>query len=489
MLPTEVLTAIVDKIDHQKTLFNVLLCSRLFYRVTLPFLYRHIRLIRRTNLERREVVFPNAYDFACRVLRDPHLAAFVTAITIVPSYTTEDLPSFGADEENLDSGILRAIAHDWEGKFKHVKAFRQRRDSEVLVAILLPFLPQLRELHLVTGDVDREAWPHSSESTCMRMLRRMTHTTIFGNPCTAFRHLKHVSLFSRQQGIRYEDLIALYGVANLEKISASNLLPDFWQRRREREKTRFVRTGSSSVTDISITGIRLSPQGIVSFLEPCRTIRAIELVWHNSSIFQTAQAELGWEMMHDALLSAAETLESLTMAYSAATSRPERQDAERFLPLEVLPQLQKLKFLKLGMSFLFHCGDILVAEHAPWNLCSVEAQAISETLAGMLSQQIEELHFVCHEIEHLMVLLLNIRGLLAVVAQGSFACLRSIKLENVRLDLVSPSNRTQGLDLQVVSYLEMEPETSELLLELQHHSQELNLPFEWSTRLTIPEMQ
>ena len=484
MLSTEALTAIVDKIDHQGTLFDLLLCSRLLYRIALPFLYRHVGLVRRVNLKTRQVLYPNAYDFACRVLRDPQLAIFVESITIVPSYSTEDLPSYGAETESLDSGILRAVAYDWEGGDKHLKAFRKCRDSETAIAILLPFLPQLRELHLVTGD-ELEAFP---KSACIRMMRRMTHTTIFGNPSDAFQHLRHVSLSSRRDVIRQEELMTLYGVSKLQKISASPLIPTYWQEQQERAKQRFARIGTSNVKDVSLTGIRLSPQGIVTYLEPCRTIKAIELVWQANPLFQTAHSKAGWIMMNDALLSAIETLESLTMTYSAAISLIGGQEVKRFLPLEALPQLHELKFLKLGMAFLFYRSDILVAEHAPWDPSSEEAQTISQTLAAALPRQIEELHFVCHEIEHLIVLFMNIRNLLTAVAQGSFTSLRSIKIENIRLDLTSPSQRTQEWDLQDIRHLDSEPETRDLLIELQRRSEELHIAFQWSVRLAVPKM-
>ena len=481
ILPTEVLAAIVDKVDHQETLFNALLCSRLYYRITLPFLYRHIRLIRRVNLITHQVVFPNAYDFACRVLRDPQLAAFVEAITFVPLHSTEDLPSSGAKLESLDSGIVRAIAHDWEGSDKHVEAFRKCRDSETILAILLPFLPRLREMHLITGDESGSV----VKSACLRMMRRMAHTTIFGSPSTIFQHLKHVSVSSRCEGIHYEELLFLLGLSKLQKVSACNLCPTWWQEQRERAQTRFRKGSLSSVTDISYTSIHLSPQGIVGFLEPCRALKVLELAWYDSSVLGMAHTEAGWRLMNEALLSYVETLERITMTYTGATSYAAEEDMERFVPLEALSHLQKLRYLKLGMAFLFNPSEILVAEHPPWNSCSAEAGAVAGTLAMTLPQQIEELCFVCHEIEYLIVLLLNIKELLEAVAQGSFTKLRSIKVENVRLDLMPPSKVWDSRD---VLCLNADAETRDLLLGLKHRSRELNIAFQWFIRWVIFEV-
>ena len=60
-LPPELIAAIVNEIDHRQTLFNLLLCSRFYYALTLPFLYRHIQLLRHANTLRKQIVFPSAY--------------------------------------------------------------------------------------------------------------------------------------------------------------------------------------------------------------------------------------------------------------------------------------------------------------------------------------------------------------------------------------------------------------------------------------------
>ena len=77
-LPQEILADVIEKIDVEKDLCRLLLCSRRLYNTTLPFLYRDIVFEQSFEHGLNWYPFPphvyRLYDLTCQVLRNPQIA-------------------------------------------------------------------------------------------------------------------------------------------------------------------------------------------------------------------------------------------------------------------------------------------------------------------------------------------------------------------------------------------------------------------------------
>ena len=339
------------------------------------------------------------------------------------------------------------------------------------------FLPHLEELHLYLGD---EPKPYT-ELSCIRMLEHGPKSDS-GFPETAFRCLKHVSIATRREGVREEDLAVLYHMPNVIKVSVSRVGTNSWQARLARLRAHLSRKGPSRVTHPSLTGIGSRPQDIPPYIEPCNMLQSLELVWGSKIWFQTDRYSAGWDALEATILSYSSTLESLILGYMTATTTSLRTEGlESSSPMKWLHQLQPLKSLKLDMAFVFDYSEIKVAEHVPWEPASEEGQAAAETLVSVLPERIERLYFVCHENEHLLLLLMNVKTMMISMAKGRFPCVKSITMENDRADpreAVTASSQYFG----IVDPRYMHTNTRDTMFDLERRGRDLNVKFRWFVR-------
>ena len=290
----EMTTAIVKGVDDQNSLLRLMQTSHYFHDFTLPHLYHNVTFGRYRDRE-SNVAYAHAYSFACRVLSNPELAALVRCISIVerkstrnpPTATSVKLrptingrkeskgntcarPKYGIPASALDKSILRVISLNQNKRdaAAWIKAFARCYQSEVAIAVTLPFLPNLK---CWKGPVAKITAPFCTEMlACAR-------PTDFGFPKSSFQALTKIAIrkSSEFSCIGEEELTFLLKIPTLLEVSADT----FWHSSSvdfcSSDMARSLTEGSSSVISLSLKDLKMSPYNVGFFVTACRKLRTL----------------------------------------------------------------------------------------------------------------------------------------------------------------------------------------------------------------------
>ena len=427
--PQEIKDCIIDFLC-QGSLFALLRCSRAFYQMTLPYLYRHVDLDQTYN-RHGNLVFPQVYGFACRVLSDSRLAAFVKSLTIARQIDAinyskaprEPLHALNGSIKEVVELLCRNLPHRLSGESEWDSWLRAIQlsggESEAVLALLLPYLSHLERLHVPLHGV--------YTYFCGRMLRRAGDPSR-RYPDTAFKSLKCVSMVDDGSGGPYMNVIPVLAMPALVEINIEPL----WYRMLEGMDpdlvAKYLQKGSLGVTSMSFNGAGIRPLDVICFVEACRKLRKLRIAW--------SQPGKGWwssidlEDLYVALQSVASSLEELTLEYQSPLPPTREMPFGYCTPLQCLVHLPELKHLKLSMAFIFGFQDAVIAGSELSDASPRDAMPAVGTLTNLLPPNLETLHVVRHKNEDLDLLCSNINTAITAISHGRFPSLKSITVES-----------------------------------------------------------
>ncbi|KAI9710904.1 MAG: hypothetical protein M1820_002339 [Bogoriella megaspora] len=171
--PPETLDRIVSHVADQKDLKSIALCSKQFYEIAIPYVYR--RLDFRDNSCDDQVFYNDLKHILVLFTRKPELAKHVRHLSIRPAFDDSplemkhkenpELPSLAdalAQAKDLEQEIKGAIETYSQSEKEHVQWLQASDCEDVILALLLPILVNLETLDLEISlnplHVERMLW-------------------------------------------------------------------------------------------------------------------------------------------------------------------------------------------------------------------------------------------------------------------------------------------------------------------------------------------
>jgi hypothetical protein len=146
-LPPEIISMIIASVPLKSTLYNIALCSSLFYALTVPILYTDVHVYSHNHH------FKTLRPLTILFLTKPTLAQFVRQFTLRDAHERNDFPTTSnANWTGKVEGVLReaVFANSHSGKDFEEWIMRISGDHpDALLAILLPTMVRLEKLDLM----------------------------------------------------------------------------------------------------------------------------------------------------------------------------------------------------------------------------------------------------------------------------------------------------------------------------------------------------
>lgn len=215
-LPSEILVHILEATDTT-SLACLCQCSRLFFRVAQPVLYRHIAFHRpsikeydRIFFERAEPELHRLRETTIHLQRHPALAQLCQSLTILPPCPqiptgqltfSNDLGYRSFVRPPLEQELEKAIEILSLPSERSVwKSLAQRRDIEgedAVLAVLILSLPRLESIEM---NYDSDTLPFLSKIVARIMVGHLSDPTDVAAGKTLLGHLRQVRLIGRADG-------------------------------------------------------------------------------------------------------------------------------------------------------------------------------------------------------------------------------------------------------------------------------------------------
>ena len=434
-LPAEIINEILHVIDDPYTLLQLMQCSRYFHDITVPHLYRDVTVhqycVEGGSSKYTEVLYWKSYGLACRVLSESKTAALVKSLSVLGVADIrwgQTRPGRGIPCNLLDRNVVHAINSlqiTDEERDSWFEAFHDCCDSQVAIAIMLPFLPNLQRLNVI---YDQDTSPQ-----CIEVLKQ--------TPCdSSFQALKQVSV--RQDygiGLSFDASLAqLFKIPSLLEISLDMLRSFTPFLGSESIAVRDMGVSSSNITTLSFTDTSMDPEDFGEILLACRTLKVLNIGWYHARIFLGDSRDDGhesggteMETLRKTLQSVSSTCEVLCLEYLRAQRKNGNYHIEVLQdPLKPLEHFLTLKSLTLGMAFIFGVQHHLFRANRVKDRAGLDLQKYKNCLADLLPPHLEKLRLIRHEPEDIILLLKNVETVLSVVKNGSFRSLRVIDVED-----------------------------------------------------------
>ena len=405
-IPHETIICIIRFLD-QPSLLNLITSCRFLYHLALPSLYRHIRFINFSEVlwNPTSPIYRGIYKFTCRVLSNESLAASVRSVSIeyeghkggrrIPFQPSSDFV-----DENAKQAVERICCID-EYAQSWLTEIQKRHNSEATIAILLPYLPNLK--HLDIG-LDSKLSPY-----CNAVLQSISKPH-FQLPPTAFRNLNSITVQTclERSVTDYETMAPLFAIPAIQSLVFNT---EKKRSRTDATLTPFprlrshVEPGSSSVADISLLNSMMSFSHVEDFVRAGRHLRSLSISWQVEALYS---ADVKFQDFDPALLPSAPSLEKLVTYYGMPIK--DRLRRRRTSRLQSLTSFNSLKVLKIGMAFIFGIQDDLFSEFTFTDplLSLSDIPHFNDNLTQTIPPNLQILHVVQHENECLALLFSNI---------------------------------------------------------------------------------
>ena len=158
-LPEEITSYLISLIDSKRSLSNLSLCSKLFQRITLPYLYSHVELHdldgkweegRKTQIRSLTSLF----------LRKPEYAFLVRRLTMRTEFLNQSNPDSSSYSETLEAveveevlkTTVKTLSHSDEEEKAWLEHASWKYHDDALFAIMLPSLIRLEILDILLAD-------------------------------------------------------------------------------------------------------------------------------------------------------------------------------------------------------------------------------------------------------------------------------------------------------------------------------------------------
>ncbi|KAJ5887402.1 hypothetical protein N7495_007443 [Penicillium taxi] len=290
LVPSDVLLIIGEHLDHHADRWNLIFVSQLFHNLFLPLLYRTAQLHNWQSIKSFFYALTNK-PVLIHAVRQLDLSGWQSQC--ITNSEREELKTAAALIECIKSSSHSAEeATQWEvdlGK-GHVDAW---------IALLLPMLSQLRQLHLA----------YATHTPC---LDRIMHRAISGErpfqPSCAFQKLQEVSLYHRDE-IEYSRdnhadinsrspstalLLSFFQLPSMRAICAKYVVdqnagtenPNISLSESEDQNTKHIQSfqpGSSTITDIDLRSSS-GNHGMKTLVASCTGLRSFKYQHSDSNL-------------------------------------------------------------------------------------------------------------------------------------------------------------------------------------------------------------
>jgi hypothetical protein len=272
-LPNDVLLLVGEQLESHADRWNLIFVSHHFHDIFVSLLYRGVRL----NSWR------DAYSFLCAVTQRPPLTRAVRELDLsgwqrelIPQ---EDWQSLQSSPVLKDCVEASSFSPDEEAQWnEHLAAGR----GDAWIALILPLLSQLRQLHLV----------YSTHTTCLNriMQRAIAREGPFKSQ-SVFQHLHKVSLHHQEQvddpaaqedvGIDSSQassalLLSFFRLPSMRSLVATSVVDptsddlDF-----DAEETEHSHSGLSSITEIDLRHSS-GNRGMEALIASCQDLQSFK---------------------------------------------------------------------------------------------------------------------------------------------------------------------------------------------------------------------
>ena len=456
-LPAEITNEILNVIDDPHTFLQLMQCSRYFHDFTLPRLYRNVELHMYAasggSSGYTNNLYWRSYELACHLLGKGEVAALVRSVSTSwkigkatcakREFPTK--PSRGIPCDLLDKNVVRAIdslSDTEDKKDPWFAAFHDCCDAEAAIAIILPFLPNLQYLDIMCNQ--------NMIPNCVEVLTP--------GPCeSSFNALKKLAV--RQERGRPlvfdRSLAQFFAIPSLLEVRLSSLQPyeDLFDT--ESNGPGVLEPSSSNVIDVSLWNTAMHPRNIGTITSGCHKLQTLRISWYHAYMFlggsqdgRLSRYGIGrfsdssrsgrpesdgteMETLSEALQSISSTCETLSLQYL----RAQRSCGNSYLkgqqnPLAPLSNFLQLKFLTLGMAFVFGVRPYLFGGNRAKSQIFLDAQKYKGDLPKFLPPRLESLTLIRHEPEDMTLLLMGVEAVLSAMKEGEFKSLKVIDVED-----------------------------------------------------------
>lgn len=251
-LPNDVLLLVGERLDDHADRWNLTFVSQHFHNLFLALVYRTVRLNH----------WRDAYSFIFAIMKRPSLASVVRELNL-SLWRKESIPQADWDALRRSSILgerVEASSYSQDETAQWVEHLAKGR-GDAWIALMLPLLTQLRQLHLV----------YSTPSICLdRIMQRAIDNKRPFQSQTPFQHLSKVSLHHREDLDRptahlnaehgsHEDqsalLLSFFQLPSMRSVVANSVMdptstsidPDL-----ETDETEPFCAGHSSITEIDL---------------------------------------------------------------------------------------------------------------------------------------------------------------------------------------------------------------------------------------------
>ena len=408
----------------RRSVLSMLRTSRSLYEATLARLYRNVVLSETHHVQIPSSQRPQSRhsgwigiihrlsQFCVRLLRYPSLLAIVNEITVLPPSEglsgLVDTPAshLSAEVRELITGVKREATRRWLHGY-----LKKSPNSEILLALLLPRLANLKKLNMFPRQV-----------FLYYMQPQISRDSSALNSMTPFARLQKFTTPSSQTGdsagLGDEALALLLQIPSLRSIS----VPLSASSSDDRLRGLITERTFTNVMIITFRISRLLPRLFGSVIALAPNLRSLSLEW--SSVNVSNDAFLG-DQLSPVLIALSGTLEILSVCHDRLPGRITSKDIGlnrgKPGPLANLVSCLQLKSIHLSMPFLFGLTrDILfcpmeldqIAHRDMLDLTTL--QHWSPYLTSLLPGSIQHVSLVRHDSEKFAALVLNVEELVAV---------------------------------------------------------------------------